>query len=386
MAPHEDAAPHESAVAARMTGSLRRRAAAAMMLGFQGQEPSEALSRFVRETPPAGVIVFQRNIRSTAQAAQLTRDLRALWPADAPAPWIALDQEGGRVRRLKAPQCPEVSALPDARVWGLLGDVEATRLAGEVTGRQLAALGFNLDFAPVLDVDSNPANPVIGPRSFGATPDAVIRHALAWAEGLRAGGVVGCGKHFPGHGDTDLDSHLALPRLAHDLERLRRVELAPFRAAIERHVCEAMMSAHIVFEALDPQWPATLSPRVIPTLLRDELGFDGVLFSDDLEMQAIAAHQSPDTIARRGLEATLDVFLVCHEVSHATAIRDAIARAAGESSTHAAALAAANRRVQALREVTPDHARTPWAGGVPMQREGQALVDRVAAADGRLSS
>lgn len=346
------------------------------MLGFQGHAPSDALAAFVAKTPPAGVIVFRRNITSTRQAAELTRALRALWPDGAPTPLIAVDQEGGKVRRLRDPECPEVSPQPNARVWGELDDLEATRLSGEITGRQLAAVGFNVDFAPVLDVDSNPANPVIGARSFGTTPAHVTRHALAWASGLQSAGVVGCGKHFPGHGDTDLDSHFALPRLPHTLERLRAVELAPFRAAVERGALQAMMSAHIVFEALDPDWPATLSPHVIPALLREELGFDGVLFSDDLEMKAIADHQTPATIARRGLEASLDVFLVCHEVDHASEIRDALARAAATSSTHRAALATANRRVGQLRDATGDHAAFAWDGTMPMVTEGAQLAGR----------
>ncbi|MDP6944355.1 MAG: glycoside hydrolase family 3 N-terminal domain-containing protein, partial [Myxococcota bacterium] len=255
-------------------------AASVVLVGFQGKVVPDALRRFVAEGEPAGVIVFRRNVRDTEQVADLVRQLRSLWPQDGPAPLISVDQEGGKVRRLRPPECPEFLNLPEARDVAAAGDPNLTRALGDLMGRQLAAVGFNLDFAPVLDVDSNPDNPVIGARSYGSDVDAVTRHALAFAQGLSDGGIIPCGKHFPGHGDTDLDSHFALPSLSHDMARLQRVELRPFAAAVAAGL-PTMMSAHIVFEALDSDWPATLSPVVIPTLLRDELGFDGVIFSDD---------------------------------------------------------------------------------------------------------
>jgi beta-N-acetylhexosaminidase len=167
-----------------------------------------------------------------------------------------------------------------------------------------------MDFAPVLDVNTNPSNPVIGDRAFGSDPSQVIAHGLAFARGLEApGGVLACGKHFPGHGDTDLDSHLALPRLAHDRGRLDRVELAPFRAA--KGQVAALMTAHVVFEQLAPGTPATLAPQVVTHLLRGELGYDGLVISDDLEMKAIADHYGPEHAACLAIEAGCDTLLVC---------------------------------------------------------------------------
>lgn len=346
------------------------------MVGFEGTEVPRELEAFVEEDPPAGIILFRRNVTSTAQVAELTRALRALWPSGAPTPLIGLDQEGGKVRRLRSPACPEVLDLPAARAIARARDPTLTEELAWVAAVQMTALGFNLDFAPVLDVDSNPANPVIGERAFSRDPEEVAAHGLAFAEGLRRGGLIPCGKHFPGHGDTDLDSHVALPLLAattHDLARLRAVELEPFRQAIEAGL-EAMMSAHIVFAALDPELPGTLSPHVLPPLLREELGFEGVLFSDDLEMAAIAEHHDATSIAARGLEATIDVFLVCHRLGRARALRDALGEEARRDPLQARRSAVAHRRVRALRERAADPAAGPWGGQVPLEREGSALL------------
>src|SRR5690606_34075683 len=226
-----------------------------------------------------GVILFKRNLGTLEEIAELVAAIQDAYPSGV-APLVSIDQEGGRVARLGAP----VVKLPPMRALGERDDADLTRRAARVLGAQLLALGIGVDFAPVLDVDTNPANPVIGDRSFGRDPETVIRHALAFAEGLREAGVIACGKHFPGHGDTDLDSHLALPRIAHDRARLDRVELAPFRAA--RGKVPTIMTAHVVFDAIDPSVPATLSRAVIEGVLRGELGYDGVIVSDDLEMKA----------------------------------------------------------------------------------------------------
>jgi beta-N-acetylhexosaminidase len=185
------------------------------------------------------------------------------------------------------------------------------RRLGQLLAFEVRALGFDLDFAPVLDVDTNPANPVIGDRSFSRQSEEVARLGVALAEGLESGGVASCGKHFPGHGDTAVDSHLGLPSLPHGLARLREVELVPF-AAYARAGLASVMTAHVVFEALDPGLPATMSRRALTGLLRGELGFEGVVVSDDLEMKAIHAHHGEARAAVEGLRAGVDLFLVCH--------------------------------------------------------------------------
>jgi beta-N-acetylhexosaminidase len=195
------------------------------------------------------------------------------------------------------------------RALGALAEPALTRRCGELLGRQLAALGITMDLAPVLDVDTNPNNPVIGDRSFGQDPQTVIAQAGAFAQGLGAGGVLRCGKHFPGHGDTDLDSHLALPRLGHDRARLDAVELAPFRALCGE--LDAILTAHVIFEAVAPDQPATLAPRVVRGILRRELGFSGLVLSDDMEMKAIADHFGVEQAAIAAIEAGCDQLLIC---------------------------------------------------------------------------
>lgn len=271
-----------------------------------------------------GVILFRRNLDQGTEAA---RALIASLVAHAPRPvMVAVDQEGGRVRRFRE----EVVPLPPMRQLAALGDVALTRRAGEVLGRQLRAMGFTMDMAPVLDVDTNPDNPIIGDRAFGTTPESVIEHALAFAAGLEAGGVAPCGKHFPGHGDTDVDSHLALPILRHDRERLASVELAPFAAATH---LPAWMSAHVVYEALDPTRPATLSPDVLGPVARTQLGYDGVVISDDLEMKAVADHFGVAASAPLAIEAGCDMLLVCSDVD---ALLEAHARLIERASSDAA--------------------------------------------------
>ena len=353
-----------------------REAAQLLMVGFDGHSPSEDLRDFIRESPTAGVIFFSRNIASTKQMASLVREVRDLWPKDQAPPLLAIDQEGGNVRRLKAPECPDFAPFPSMRAVGLLDDEALSAEVGRVTGAQLAALGLNLNFAPVLDIDTNPANPIINQRAFGQTPDVVSRHALAYARGLESGGVLACGKHFPGHGDSSIDSHTGLPRLGHGLERLREVELAPFKAAVRGGI-PSLMSAHIVFEALDPLLPATLSPIVIPKLLREELGYQGVLFSDDLEMAAIAQHFGWDDVARGGLEASIDVFLVCRDLAGARGLRGALVSATQDRPDLAAAARASLARVSALRAKAQDHGSVPYGGQLPLGDVAAALMQRL---------
>ena len=275
-------------------------------VGFRGTEVPYDLARLLAQGRVGGVVLFSRNIESPEQLRELCQTLHRAAPPDLP-PLLAIDQEGGRVQRLRAPW----TEWPPMRRLGDRDEPADTRAFADALARELADLGIHLDFAPVVDVDTNPQNPVIGDRSFGREPARVIRHALAVIEGLQAGGVAACAKHFPGHGDTDTDSHLQLPRVRHDLHRLREVELAPFAAAAKAGVA-SIMTAHVVFEAVDRKRPATLSPDVM-ALLREELRYDGVVFSDDLEMKAVADHHRPEQMVLGGLESGVDAFLVCSD-------------------------------------------------------------------------
>jgi len=238
------------------------------------------------------------------------------------------------------------------RALGRIGDPALTTRAARALARQLAAMGFTMNMAPVLDVDTNPENPIIGDRSFGATPDLVIHQAAAFSDGLLSGGLLSCGKHFPGHGDTDEDSHLALPRLRHPRERLDAVELAPFRAAAGR--IPALMTAHVVFEGLDPGIPATLSRRVITGLLRQELRYDGVVISDDLEMKAVSERWGIADAGVGAIEAGCDLLLVCSSVDDFLATHAALVRRAeGDPGFEARLRDAARRGLGLRRRVSP---------------------------------
>jgi beta-N-acetylhexosaminidase len=302
----------------------RRLAGQLLITGFDGDRLSDATREALARGERAGCILFKRNLPTLEATAALTASIvAAAREADSELePIVAIDEEGGRVSRLPSP----FVKLPPMRELGRIDDLGLTRRAGHAVGAVLRGLGFNLDFAPILDVDSNPANPIIGDRSFSHDPAAATAHALAFAAGLGDGGVLACGKHFPGHGDTDLDSHLALPRVAHPRERLDRVELAPFAAAARAGI-DSIMSAHVVIEALDRDRPATLCRSAMTTLLRDELGFRGVLVSDDLEMRAVADLAPVETLAVGAIEAGCDVLLVCREEALADRAIDALAAA-----------------------------------------------------------
>ncbi|MDN3026665.1 glycoside hydrolase family 3 protein [Streptomyces sp. S.PB5] len=247
--------------------------------GFPGTTAPDWLLRRLGQGL-ASVGLFGRNIASPEQLAALTAQLRA----EREDVLVAIDEEGGDVTRLEV---RNGSSFPGNHALGAVDDTELTRQVAAELGRRLAACGVNLNWAPSADVNSNPSNPVIGVRSFGADPDLVARHTAAYVTGLQSAGVAACTKHFPGHGDTAVDSHHALPRIDAETSVLGERELAPFRAALAAGT-RAVMSAHILVPALDPDHPATLSRTVLTDLLRGELGYDGLIVTDGMEMQAIA--------------------------------------------------------------------------------------------------
>jgi beta-N-acetylhexosaminidase len=273
-------------------------------VGFDGPTaPTELVDRIAR-SEVGGVMLFRPNIESPAQVAALVLALRQASPPSAPLV-VSVDQEGGLVQRLRSP----LTVWPDMGSVAAAGDVQRTRAVGRALGGELAALGIGWNFAPVLDVHTNPQNPVIGNRAFGSKVDTVTDHALAFWRGLHDVGLLGCGKHFPGHGDTQTDSHLELPRVAHGDERLRAVELAPFAAAARAGI-EALMTAHVLYPSWDEKRPATLSRRISQDILRGELGFKGMLVSDDLGMRAVADQYPIEDLVVESLLAGVDHFLV----------------------------------------------------------------------------
>jgi beta-N-acetylhexosaminidase len=342
-----------------------------LWIGFEGTAlPADVAARIAAGQAGA-VILFGGNIPMISAGGEadieglieLNQALHGAAPADGPPLWIAVDQEGGRVQRVRAPATvwppmlsfdaqPQASAAgPEDRV-----DEEAeekieqlAERVGMAMGRELALLGFDLDFAPVLDVHTNPQNPVIGDRAFGRDPARVAGRALAFARGLSRAGVIGCGKHFPGHGDTDTDSHLALPRLAHDMDRLRAVELLPFQRAVAAGL-PMIMTAHAVFAALDDGLPATLSRRVITGLLREQMGFEGVVVSDDLDMRAIADNFGVGEAAVQAIAAGCDALLLCKDEAHQRQAHEALTQAAEANSELRARVGEAAARVRAAKQ------------------------------------
>jgi len=332
--------------------------------GFEGPAPDPELLARIRAGRLGAVVLFARNVVDPAQLAGLCAELQAAAPPDRPL-LVAVDQEGGRVRRLRDPWAP----WPSAARMGASDDPERVRAAGRAVGEELASCGIHLDLAPVLDVHTNPANPIIGDRAFGTTPGAVIRLAGAFAAGLADADVAACGKHFPGHGDTEKDSHHELPLVAHARERLLAVEIAPFAALAP--VLPAIMSAHVRYPALDPDLTATLSPAVLGGILRRRLGFGGVVLSDDLEMRAVADHYPPGAIAVAALEAGADLLAFCRDADRVLAAEAALRDRAAADAGFAARLAASSARVHRLKE---RYCRRPR----PDPRNAEAVAGREA--------
>ena len=294
------------------------------MLGFQGPELTEELRALIKTYHPGGVILFSRNLTDPEQAARLTNALQKLAPKMPLL--VAIDQEGGRVARLPK----GFTVFPGQGTLGRAATVSLAYSFAEVTARELRAIGVNMNLTPVLDVNTNPQNPVIGDRAFGSDPELVETLGLAVIAGLQDNGVLACGKHFPGHGDTGVDSHKELPTVSHGLDRLHEIELRPFVHCFQNGLA-AVMTAHVRYPALDPEHPATLSPAILSDLLRTKLQFKGLVLTDDLEMHAILDHHSIEEAAVRALSASADILLICKDPERQTAAMDAVHRAAKDS-------------------------------------------------------
>ncbi|MGC5381813.1 glycoside hydrolase family 3 protein [Micromonospora sp. DT68] len=324
------------------TGHLSELAAGVLQPGFVGTTPPQWVCRWLGEGL-GSVVLFARNVVDTAQVATLTATLRA----ERPDVIVAIDEEAGDVTRIESARG---SSRPGNFALGAVDDPQLTEAVARDLGIELAAAGITLDYAPDADVNSNPENPVIGVRSFGADPQLVARHTAAWVRGLQSGGVAGCAKHFPGHGDTRVDSHHDLPRITADRERLDACELAPFRAAIAAGV-QAVMTGHLLVPALDEELPATLSHRILGGLLRDELGFSGVVVTDAVEMRAVADRYGFAGAAVRALAAGADAICIGGERADEQAareLRDAIVAAVVSGELPEERLAEAAKRVGQL--------------------------------------
>jgi beta-N-acetylhexosaminidase len=307
-----------------MPSALRRDIGQLLIGSLPGMTITPEIRSLAREFQLGGIILFKRNIEAPEQVAELSHDVQML-AAETPL-WVSVDQEGGRVARLRAP----FTEWPPMAVLGRSGDQgqALARRFAKALATELRAVGITLDYAPVLDIHTNPKNPIIGDRALAEDADTVARLGAVIVRALQDNGMAACGKHFPGHGDTSVDSHLDLPIVEHPPDRIRRVEFVPFRAAIQAGVA-FMMTAHVLVPAIDEERPATLSPRITRDLLRDELGFTGVILGDDLEMKAISARYPIPDAGVQALAAGCDGLLICSgDVEMQAATLEAVIHAA----------------------------------------------------------
>ncbi|KOY17221.1 beta-N-acetylhexosaminidase [Paenibacillus xylanivorans] len=289
--------------------TLREKIGQMLLCGFHGTEAAGDVDDFLRKYPIGGVIYFARNVESPEQVERLSSGLQQIAVDSGNIPlWISIDQEGGMVARVTE----GIALMPGQMAIAAAGSIEDAYQAAYISGVELRSMGINMNFAPVLDINNNAANPVIGVRSFGESPQSVADYGAKSIAGVQDAGISATAKHFPGHGDTDTDSHLDLPVITHTRERVEHVELLPFRAAIAAGV-DAMMSAHIYFPALEPErLPVTLSRAVLSGLLRQELGYEGMIVTDCMEMDAIAANYGTVDAAVMAVEAGADLVLISH--------------------------------------------------------------------------
>jgi beta-N-acetylhexosaminidase len=289
--------------------SLAEKIGQLFVVGFEGTENTPALEAWMASYGWGGLIIFGRNVSSPAQLLSLTQGLQSVARERKHPPLlIAVDQEGGRVARLKAP----FTTFPSAAMVGQTGSEELPYSIGKALGSELSAVGITMDMAPVLDVLSNPDNTVVGDRAFSTDPQQVARLGTAFMHGLHAAGVIAVGKHFPGHGDTLLDSHVALPVCERSVVQLSTCERFPFTAAIAGGL-EAIMTAHVIYPAWDAHLPATLSSAILTGILRGEMGFQGVIISDDLGMAAVSETMPWEEVPVQALRAGVDLLLICHQ-------------------------------------------------------------------------
>jgi beta-N-acetylhexosaminidase len=355
-----------------------REAGQRLLVGFQGHAASVDVKALIRDYQVGGVILFARNVDTPEQLADLVRELQSIArAAEHEIPLlVAVDQEGGRVARLSEPW----TVWPPLRFLGGLGQEDLAQRMGQVLARELSACGIRLNLAPVVDVDTNPHNPVIGDRSFGDDPELVGRLAAAFISGLQGGGVAACAKHFPGHGDTEVDSHLDLPIVEHPRSRLEDVELRPFRDAIAAEVA-TIMTAHILVRELDESLPATLSPTLISGLLREEMNFGGVVLSDDLGMKAISRIWPTREAARLSAKAGCDLLLVCEGADAQVDAVEGLIRGLESEELPWSAMDDACKRIRALKErfLLPYGDPEPkTARGAAGSQEGRALSRAIA--------
>jgi beta-N-acetylhexosaminidase len=326
-----------------MTGQM-------IMAGFEGTTLTPDTEDLVRNHHVGGLILFSRNYENPKQLHTLIRDLQNVAASTSTGLplFISVDQEGGRVARLTEPftKYPPLCCLGHAQSESL-----AYRF-GQSLAAELVDVGINMDYAPVLDVHTNPDNPIIGDRAIASDPKTVARLANSFIKGFKDKGMIPVGKHFPGHGDTHLDSHLDLPTVKRDAATLEAVELVPFRETIAQGL-EVIMTAHVIYTAWDEKNTATFSKTILQDILRQKLGFQGVIMSDDLEMKAVEKYFPFDAFPRMGIEAGLDMFLICNSVEKVRALHDQLVQDVENGTIPTAPIQQSVERILRLKKNLP---------------------------------
>ena len=296
-----------------------------IIVGLDGYEMDDNTRNMIEKYQVGGFILFSKNIKDTEQLLALNNSLKIMNSKNKTPLFISIDEEGGRVSRMPK----KLKKLPTNREIGKVNNGDFSYKIGGILAEEVKSFGFNMDFAPVLDINSNPKNPVIGDRSFGSSPEIVSKLGVKTIKGIQAGGVIPVVKHFPGHGDTAIDSHVGLPSVNKDLDKLEGFELIPFETAIKNNA-EAVMVAHILMKKIDSENPASLSKTIITDILRERLNFNGVVFTDDMTMGAIVENYKIEEAAVQSVNAGVDIVLVCHGQDNEIAVIEALRKAVEE--------------------------------------------------------
>lgn len=313
-----------------------------VMVGLDGYVASDQAKSMVTNGKVGGFILYKNNVQNADQTTKLLNDLKAANAGNATPLFLSVDQEGGRIDRLP------FTALPTNRAIGKVNNTAFSKEVGTCLGEELKAFGFNMDFAPVLDVDSNPHNPVIGDRSFGPAAALVSKLGIATMEGIRSQRIVPVVKHFPGHGDTSVDSHKALPTVSKSKEELKKLELIPFADAIAKDA-DVVMVAHILLPKLDKEYPSSQSKAIMTDLLRGELNFKGVVITDDMTMGAVIQNDSIGAAAVRSIQAGSDILLVAHEYDKETEVLQALKKSVQDGKVAASRIDESVYRILTLK-------------------------------------
>lgn len=298
-----------------------------IIAGFDGTTVNDELRSLILEKYVGGVILFSKNVESASQVVELNNEIKEINKVNKSPIFISVDEEGGLVSRMPS----EFKDIPTNSDIAKYDDEDLSYNIGKVIGEEISSLGFNMDFAPVLDINSNPNNPVIGDRSFGDNEAIVSKLGIATMKGLKDSNVIASVKHFPGHGDTSVDSHVGLPVVEHDLERLKSFELVPFKKAIDAGA-DMVMVSHIMLPKIDEKEPATLSKTIITDILRKDMNYNGVVVTDDMTMGAIINNYDIGEAAVKSINAGVDIVMVCHQYENVTKVIDAIKEAVNNGS------------------------------------------------------